>query len=186
MKGIIQYSHELLTKSIHQGDLAIDATCGNGNDTLVLSKLVGKTGRVLAFDIQDQAINNTKQLIDQHNKTNVKLIQDSHAQLEKYLDDAEEIGGAIFNLGYLPKSDKEIITQGETTVKALGQLLQNLRRNGTVVLVVYHGHEGGKDEKNLLLQYVMELSQKQFHVLRYGYINQKNNPPFILAIKKRT
>lgn len=184
MKGIIQYSHELLTTSIKKGELAIDATCGNGNDTLVLSELVGDDGRVLAFDVQEQAIHHTKELLNKHEITNVQLIHDSHAHINKYLHGTDQIGGAIFNLGYLPRSNKEIITQGETTVHALKEILQNLKINGITVLVVYHGHEGGKEEKQTLLEYVIQLNQRQFQVLRYGYINQKNNPPFIVAIKK--
>lgn len=184
MQGIIQYSHELLTNSIQQGEIAIDATCGNGNDTLVLSDLVGKTGRVLAFDIQKQAITNTEQLLKQHGKTNVKLIHDGHEHIGKYLHNKEEIGGAIFNLGYLPKSDKKIITKGETTITALETILQSLKQNGLVVLVVYHGHDGGENEKKMLLEYVRQLQQKKYHVLKYEFINLINKPPFIIAIEK--
>lgn len=185
MKGIIQYSHDLLAQSIDEGEIAIDATCGNGNDTLALSNLVGENGRVFAFDIQKQAIHTTKQLLDHHRRTNVKLIHDSHANMTDYLKKTDQIGGAIFNLGYLPKSDKTVITKGDTTIAALEAILQQLKIDGITVLVVYHGHEGGQDEKTVLLQFVTQLNQKQFHVLRYGYINQKNNPPFVIAIKKR-
>lgn len=184
MKGIIQYSHELLKQSIAGGDLAIDATCGNGNDTVVLSNLGGEKGKVLAFDIQDQAIETTKEKLTELKKQNVNLIKDSHANLRNYLKDEDTIGGAIFNLGYLPRSDKKIITKGDSTIAALETILKHLKVKGITVLVVYHGHEGGKEEKNQLLEYVTNLDQKYFQVLRYGYINQINNPPFIIAIRK--
>lgn len=184
MQGIIEYSHHLMKKSLSPGDLAIDATCGNGNDTLVLSKFVGEKGAVLAFDIQPQAIETTKERLAQENRENVSLLLDSHANLKEHLDEDASIGGAIFNLGYLPRSDKTIITRGETTIEALQTILEHLKVRGIVALVVYHGHEGGQSEKEQLLQFVEHLDQKHFQVLRYEYINQKNNPPFVIAIRK--
>lgn len=184
MKGIIQYSHDLLSKSLAPGDLAIDATCGNGHDTVILSDLVGEKGKVLAFDIQEQAIKTTKEKIDQAGIENVRLIKDSHANLDQYIEEKVMIGGAIFNLGYLPRSDKTIITKGDSTLTALETILKHLKIKGIATLVVYHGHEGGQEEKSLLLEYVRKLDQKYFQVLRYGYINQINNPPFVIAIKK--
>ncbi|GIO28588.1 tRNA (mnm(5)s(2)U34)-methyltransferase [Ornithinibacillus bavariensis] len=187
MKSILKYSHHLLEEIIQPGETVIDATCGNGNDTLFLSKLVGENGEVIAFDIQEKAINNTDQLLIENNCTNVSLVLDSHANMENYLskDLAGKIGGAIFNLGYLPKSDKSIITKGESTIKAIQSVLPYLKPNGRIILVVYYGHDGGENEKNSILKYVISLDQKKFDVLRYGFINQKNNPPFIIAIQKK-
>lgn len=187
LTGIIKYSHHLLEKSITEGECVIDATCGNGNDTLFLSKLVGDSGRVYAFDIQEQAINNSKNLLNENGKTNVTFIQDNHANLNKYIAEhgEKEIGAAIFNLGYLPRSDKEIITKGDSSIKAINSILSLLKKDGLIVLVVYHGHEGGAEEKEMILKHVIQLDQKDYSVLQYGFINQKNKPPFILAIQKR-
>lgn len=187
LKGIIQYSHHLLTESINKGETVIDATCGNGNDTLMLSKLVGEKGKVLAFDIQEQAIQNSQQLLMDHNRHNVSFIHDSHANIEKYLSEDVQgnIGGAIFNLGYLPRSDKSIITKGETTIQAVKSILKYLKKDGLVIIVVYHGHEGGKTEKEAVLEFAVNLDQKKYNVLDYRFINQKNNPPFIVAIQKK-
>lgn len=187
MQGILQYAHHLLEGSVLKNETVIDATCGNGNDTLFLSELVGEHGHVLAFDIQEQAIRNTKQLITDAKKNNVSYILDSHSNMKYHLENESihTIGGAIFNLGYLPKSDKSVITKGDTTIAALDTLLTYLKKNGCIVIVVYHGHDGGKTEKELLIDHVMQLDQKYFNVLQYGFINQKNNPPFILAIEKK-
>lgn len=187
LKGILNYSHYLLEESVREGDVVIDATCGNGNDTLFLSKLVGETGHVFAFDIQKQAIENTKKLINDNGFDHVSVINDSHSHMNKYLPEGidDEIGGAIFNLGYLPRSDKSIITKGESTITAIDAILTQLKKNGLIVIVVYHGHEGGKSEKEMILKHVIHLDQKQYAVLQYGFINQKNNPPFIIAIQKR-
>lgn len=187
LKGILNYAHHLLEESINKGETVIDATCGNGNDTLFLSKIVGNEGHVLAFDIQEQAIENTKQLIQANNFENVSFINDSHAQIAEYLSEEMngKIGGAIFNLGYLPKGDKSIITEGQSTIAAIDTILHFLKKNGLIVIVVYHGHEGGKSEMETVLKHVIHLDQKEYTVLKYGFINQKNNPPFIVAVQKR-
>src|SRR5699024_11199145 len=138
------------------------------------------------FDIQQQAIDNTKQRLEQHNRKNVTLIHANHAHIEKYIHEQEHgsIGGAIFNLCYLPRSDKSIITKGETTDHSMKSLLEALRTYGLIVAVNYHVHAGGKEEKNAILKFTTTLDQKHFKVIQYGFINQKNNPPFIVAIQK--
>lgn len=187
LKGIIPYAHHLLKTSIEKGDIVVDATCGNGNDTLFLASLVGELGHVYAFDIQEQAITTTKALLEKNNHKHVTYIQDSHANVKSYLSDEHvgKIGGAIFNLGYLPRSDKQIITTCESTLPAVSTLLENLQSGRLVILVVYHGHDGGKDEKSAVLNYTQQLDQKQYAVLQYQFINQQNNPPFVIAIQKR-
>src|SRR5699024_11281321 len=98
---------------------------------------------------------------------------------------AGHLGGAIFNLGYLPKSDKKVITKGESTTAAIESILPQLKKKGLVILVIYHGHDGGKDEKNAVLNYVIHLDQKKYKVFSYGYINQKKNKTIIVDLQKK-
>lgn len=187
IKGVINYAHYLLEKSIDKGETVIDATCGNGHDTLFLSNTVGDDGHVIGLDIQQDAINNTNELLAEHGKKNATLHCDNHAHLSHHLESdlIGKIGGAVFNLGYLPKGDKAIITNAPSTIIALDTILLYLKQNGIIVLVVYHGHPGGNTEKEAILKHVIKLDQKEYNVLQYGFINQKNNPPFIIAIQKR-
>jgi SAM-dependent methyltransferase len=186
LHGILHYAHYLLEATLEKNETVIDATCGNGNDTLFLSNVVGDNGHVFAFDIQTEAIQATRQKLIENGKTNVTVIHDSHANLKKYLPSNDILlGGAVFNLGYLPRSDKTVITKAESTIKAIDTILHFLKPNGIIVLVVYHGHKGGKEEKKAILKHVIRLNQRRYHVLQYGFINQKNNPPFIIAIQKR-
>lgn len=184
LKRPIEFAHALLNESINKGDFLIDATCGNGNDTLFLAKLTGSNGIVHAYDIQKEAIDRSKELTQDYN--NINFIHDSHAFINDYLKKHKisSIDGAIFNLGYLPKGDKAIITIAESTLDALDTILSKLNKGKRAVIVIYHGHEGGKEEKNAVLEYVQGLNQKEFAVLKYEFINQKNNPPFVIGIEK--
>ncbi len=184
LDGILPFSHGLLKKIIFPGDVVIDATCGNGHDTLFLANLVGTNGTVYAFDIQHDAIQNTSERLKEANcLAQVKLLQKSHAEIENCVP--LPIKAAIYNLGYLPGGDKSITTLSETTILSIQQALAKLRPGGLVILVIYHGHDAGKAEKQAVLNYAESLSQKDFHVLRYGFINQQNHPPFIVAIEKK-
>lgn len=185
MKSVVAFSHQLLQDAVIPGDIVIDATAGNGNDTIFLSQLVGENGQVLAFDIQDQAIAATNKKLTEHAIHNTKIIQDSHEHVAAYLDTTDQISGAIFNLGYLPGSDKTVITHGASTIKALNSMLAFLRKRGVIVLVIYHGHKGGTEEKETILNYAKALDQQSYNVLQYGFINQRNHPPFIVAIEKK-
>jgi 16S rRNA C1402 N4-methylase RsmH len=184
---IIPFSKKILQTIVAEGDIVVDATMGNGYDTVFLANLVGKTGHVFAFDIQQQALKNTKQRLENEQLTSqVTLLQSSHANIFEHIPKAYhgKIAGAIFNLGYLPGGDKSIVTTPDSTITAIKNLLQMLKSEGIIVLVIYHGHEEGKIERDKLLDYVQNLKQEQAHVLQYGFVNQKNDPPFIIAIEK--
>lgn len=189
LEQAVPFSHTLLRKVVTTGDIVVDATAGNGHDTLFLAELVGETGHVYAFDIQTQAIEKTKKRIEKANiTTNITYVLDSHSHLEQYVKEEhkQKISAAIFNLGYLPQSDKTKITTATSTIPAIEQLLKHLLPNGLVILVVYSGHDGGEEEKEAVLAFAKQLPQEAFQVLQYGFINQRNTPPFVIAIQKRS
>lgn len=185
LENALRFSHTLFKNTISQGDIVIDATVGNGEDTVLLAKLVGPLGKVYGFDIQEQAIETTKEkLLYTGLLPQVELFQQGHETVGEILEENTLIAGAIFNLGYLPKSDKSIITKSNTTLKAISILLPKLRVGALLVVVVYYGHEGGQEEKDAVLEFVAQLPQQKYAVLKYGFINQKNSPPFVIAIEK--
>lgn len=185
LHGAIPFAHELLQKTVSKGAAVVDATCGNGNDTLFLSEAVGEQGHVYAFDIQWQAIETTSTLLKEHKRENVTLIHDSHANVDQYIKEEQSLDAAVFNLGYLPRSDKKIITKPDSTIAALEKLLNLLKQGGLIVLVVYAGHPGGEEEKEAVLQFASSLDQKHYLSITYKYINMINNPPFVIAIEKK-
>lgn len=183
IKNATGLAKNIINNKLENGMIAVDATIGNGNDTLELAIGVGSSGKVYGFDIQKVAIENTRKLLINNNmESRVHLIHESHEKLLEYID--EKIDLAIFNLGYLPRGDHSIITKSESTIKAMESILNNLNENGILIVVVYYGHEGGKKEKEDLESYLNNLDQKRFTVLKMDFINQANNPPFVFHIEK--
>ncbi|WP_017726506.1 class I SAM-dependent methyltransferase [Halalkalibacterium ligniniphilum] len=188
LQGILPFARYLLEQAVKPGDVAVDCTMGNGHDTAFLATLVGDSGHVYGFDIQAEAITATRErLTNEALLDRVTLIHDGHERLNEYLpiERQAQVAGAIFNLGYLPGGDKDIVTNPATTLAAVEQLLTFMPKGGLIVLVIYHGHEQGKIERNEVVAYAEGLNQKNAHVLRYEFVNQTNNPPFIIAIEKR-
>lgn len=183
LQRVLQYAQFLLKDTVETGDIVVDATAGNGYDTTFLAQLVGENGHVFAFDVQQQAIDSTNKRVNEAGVANrVSTILDGHENVAQYVQ--KPISAAIFNLGYLPGSEHQIITKPNTTLQAIESLLNLLKVGGMIVLVIYYGHEGGKEERDQVIEYVSNLPQKKVHVLRYEFINQKNDPPFVIALEK--
>ncbi|MCD8842702.1 tRNA (mnm(5)s(2)U34)-methyltransferase [Staphylococcus gallinarum] len=184
IERILPFAKSLITSHVNSESIVIDATCGNGHDTLFLAEQV-PDGKVYGFDIQKTAIQNTFERTK--HLDNVTLIQDGHEHVQTYISptDYGHIDAAIFNLGYLPKGDKSVVTKPQTTIAAIEDIFQILSKEGIIILVIYHGHPEGKIEKDALFDYLTQIDQEQAHVLQYQFINQQNNPPFICAIEKR-
>jgi predicted methyltransferase len=179
---VLPFAKYLLGETVIAGETVVDATAGNGNDTHFLAEQVGVNGHVYAFDIQQAALDSTAERLGVLNER-VSLILDSHDNVEQYVNGP--IGGAVFNLGYLPHSeDLSIVTKPDSTIKAIHTLLWMLKKGGIIAVSVYDGHEGGQEERDALLDYVKGLHQADVHVIRYELINQRNNPPFLIALEK--
>ncbi|AXI01310.1 16S rRNA (cytosine(1402)-N(4))-methyltransferase [Sporosarcina sp. PTS2304] len=179
---VLPIAKRLISERVQPGETVVDATAGNGNDTLFLAELVGDTGHVIAFDIQPQALKTTHSHLG-NLADRASLILDSHANVRNYVHG--EIGGAMFNLGYLPYSDDQsIITTPDSTIAALDALLGLLKKSGIITITVYDGHEGGSEERDALLAYVHSLHQGDVHAIRYELLNQRRNPPFLIGLEK--
>ena len=186
MKNAQQFSHEMILSVNLEDGIFIDATAGNGHDTLFMAQHIEKGSKILAFDIQEQAILQTRQLLQNHDlEEKVTCILDSHAQIFKYLGNHDFVRLAIFNLGYLPGSDKKIITTLSSTIEAIQILLSRLEKNGKIIIVSYYGHEGGVEEKDSVEKLIAALPQKEWSVLKYQFINQINCPPICYIIEKK-
>lgn len=185
LASALQYSHQLIAEVVNEHDIVVDATMGNGHDTLFLAQHVPH-GVVHSFDVQKQALEQTALLLSQHSLTAaVKLHHDGHENMNMYIAHDTTIKAALFNLGYLPKSDKQIITKAQTTLIALNELASRLVLGGRIVIVAYYGHSGGKEELQAVTNFCQTLDQHQYQVLHYQFINQVNHPPILFCIERR-
>lgn len=184
MKVALEYASFLIEQRVKPGETVIDATCGNGHDTTFLARLVGEGGSVFAFDVQEEAIQNTRTRLSQEGLlSRVNLINDNHDRLGSYID--SPISCCMFNLGYLPGGDHDIITRPDFTIPAVEQAASLLTPGGIITIICYRGHQGGQEEYKTLHIFCQQLQQNLFTVLEYKFINQANYPPLLLAIEKR-
>lgn len=183
ISGILPFAHQLLQRALTQGAVALDATSGNGYDTVHLAQCVGAQGKIYALDIQAAAAHATRTRLQQYGLLDrVDVIHASHTDVAQYVPN--NLQAAIFNLGYLPGSDKTITTQAQTTIIALQHTIQLLAYGGILIVVAYRGHAKGADEYAAIHQWATQLPDTQAVVAQYALLNLNNNPPVVFAIEK--
>ncbi|MEC7235910.1 MAG: class I SAM-dependent methyltransferase [Verrucomicrobiota bacterium] len=178
--------HTILSNQLHEGDQAIDATAGNGYDTLFLAEEVGSSGRVIAIDIQDCAIRSTREKLESAGLIDrVRLVNDDHATALGRLIEAKrgKIAAITFNLGYLPGGDKSIQTSAESTEEALAGSIRLLSPGGCLCVTAYRGHSGGTSEAETVESF-MHNSRKEGHAVDYYQPESSNSPPILWVLRK--
>ncbi len=189
---IVSWSQKLACEVLHCGDLAIDLTAGKGRDTLALAKAVGSEGQVVAFDLQNAALEQTTELLQGHNlavhnsstqtlasQPGIYLVQACHSTLGKVLQHPAKI--IMANLGYLPGGDPGLITKPQTTLDALRQSLLLLLPGGRLVVTVYPAHSGGAEEEVVVNELFSSLPGDQWQVLSLRVANCNEAPCLLVA-----
>lgn len=177
-------THEFMARFVRPGDLCIDATAGRGRDTVLLAKLTGPAGRVIALDIQPEAAEATRALAEREgvaDRVEVHLL--GHQEMGR-LAEKGTVGCVVFNLGWLPGGDHGIHTTAETTIPALELSLELLRPGGVLSLCIYYGKENGYDERDRVLEWLEGLDDRRYNVLQVTFPNRKNDPPIPVFILK--
>lgn len=184
---MLDFAHHLAAQALAPGGLAIDATTGNGHDTVFLAREVGADGRVVGFDVQEEAIKETRRrLRSEDPAASVQLIRAGHETMLDHLNESHRgaVGAVMFNLGYLPGGDHSLTTKPHTTRQALNLSTKLLRPGGVITIVLYTGHEGGPAEAEAVHSWASALSQQAFRALSYRFVNQANDPPRLIAVEK--
>jgi SAM-dependent methyltransferase len=183
LRGPVPLSHLFIRRFVVRGDHVIDATCGNGHDTLLLAKLTGSSGRVWAFDIQRKAVEATaSRLADAGGFDSVVLFHAGHETMAELC--AGPVKAVVFNLGYLPGGEHTVATRPESTLAALEQSLEILEPGGVVIITLYPGHEGGQQERTALETRLAQLPPAGFHVWRMGQMNVPSSAPYVILVQK--
>jgi len=180
--------HQHLASLLQPGDIAIDATAGNGHDTLFMAQCVGKHGHIFAFDIQQKALDRTaERLAQQSNIGTVSYLHTGHEHMQQHIPVAchGTIQAITFNLGYLPQSDKTITTTANTTLQALHQACNMLANQGIISILAYTAHHGGREEAEAIKAWGKTLNE-HFQMDIYIPENRRRSPPEYILIRKTT
>ena len=197
--SLVNAAHNLIRYRLNPGDIAIDATVGNGHDTVFLVEQVSPSGKVYGFDIQQAAIDSTWAKVESCCKAGERarsnapllpewltLIQASHADMAENIPAPVygNISACMFNLGYLPGSDKSIITETESTLTALAIASRMLSSNGLLTVLAYPGHHGGDQESIEVKNWCEQLDEKQFSVRIFYSTENKVSAPRLYMVDK--
>jgi predicted methyltransferase len=186
--SLVQQAHLAVAAVVEPGDIVIDATVGNGHDTLFLATQVGVSGKVYGFDIQAAALDSAYQRLQQAGQTApVSLYHAGHEVMAMLLPEsaAGRVKAVMFNLGYLPGGDKQRTTAASTTLAALQAALSLLAPGGVISLLAYTGHPGGREETEQLKALLVHLPRDLFNVLITVPQGKEENVPQWMLIKDR-
>lgn len=183
---LTQQIHHILSDSLKEGMNVIDATAGNGHDTLFLASQIGNTGHVYAFDIQQEAIEKSYNRLQEAGLLKrVTLIHAGHELMHEHIPSSlhGNIGLIMFNLGYLPSANKSIITRTTTTLKALECSIQLLESGGTISILAYPGHIGGQEETDAVKTWAENLPDNLFNTTIHLPEHRNGTSPEWIEIK---
>ena len=174
---------EMLSRIVCPGDSVIDATMGNGHDTLFLCSAVGSEGHVYAFDVQPRAVSSTEALLLENGMNErAELFCCGHEHMAEHV--SEKVRAVVFNLGWLPGGDHSITTHWETTRIAVEKALDLLMPGGMLILCVYPGHPEGYRELQELTAFFSALSNKTFNVLHQHFLNAAPGAPECFTVQR--
>ncbi|EGW19899.1 tRNA (mnm(5)s(2)U34)-methyltransferase [Methylobacter tundripaludum] len=185
--SLVNAAHDLIRDILRPGDIAIDATVGNGHDTVFLAEQVGPSGHVYGFDIQQAAIDSTLEKFRQAPSPEyLTLIHASHADMDEKIPAYHhgKVRVIMFNLGYLPGGDKTVITLTDSTLTALTVAARILAVEGIITLLAYPGHQGGDLETGQVKNWCEQLDTEQFEVSTIYSTEHKDSAPRLFVIRK--
>lgn len=178
-------AHRLVQEVLRPGDGAIDATAGNGHDTVFLAERVGDAGKVLAFDVQAEAIAAARARVEAAGFTGrVEFFEASHASIPRHAAPGS-VAAVMFNLGYFPGGDHAVITRTGETLAALEAALVVLKPGGILTVVCYPGHPGGDEESMAVTAWGEGLEAGEFDVGIVRRTDTLRPSPFLISVRRK-
>ncbi len=182
--GAVHLAHEFLRLHVSEGDICIDCTAGRGKDTAFLCSLVGESGKVISLDIQPEAVESTKELIEASGYSQIcRVCLDSHENVARYAAPGT-VSAIVFNFGWLPGGDHTKHTHTESSLTALRECLPLLKEGGVMSLSIYYGRDTGFEEKDAILKFLRELPVGEFAAVVSEFVNRPNCPPISVRVYK--
>lgn len=178
----LDISKRVIASRVCEGDICIDATAGRGNDTAFLCELAGERGKVFAFDIQQDAIDSTRRLLEEKGFSNrAELILGSHEDMDRYAGEGT-VSCITFNFGWLPGGDHTVHTKKESSLEAVKKALRLIKKGGLISMILYYGRDTGFEEKDALLEFVKTIDSEEYSVITAEFSNRPNCPPIPVFI----
>ena len=174
-------AQKILTTVIRPGDLVIDATAGNGHDTVFLAECVGPTGKVLAFDVQAAALESAWERVEESGW--VEFFHESHRKMGERAA-VGSVAAVMFNLGYLPGEDHALTTETGETLAALEIAAGLLKSGGVLAVICYPGHAAGAEEAAAVEEWLVSLTNQGWRVAKYGAVGTRRAAPFLMLAGK--
>jgi len=184
----IDLAHRYWREVLAEGDTVIDATCGNGHDTLFLAESSLATGlcRIYSLDLQFDAIKKAKEYIYSKLQDdvcdNIHFVQQCHAVFPKEIT-KHSVKLVIYNLGYLPGGDKSITTNVDSTLQSVNSAMDLLVDGGVISITCYPGHPEGEREQDALVDLLRNLDPTVWSCCHHRWCN-RNKSPSLLLIQK--
>lgn len=166
---------------------AVDATMGNGHDTLFLASAMHEKGRIFAFDVQEAALDATKLRLEKRGLAkNVSFMLAGHETALTVLPPgiSGNLWAVTFNLGFLPRSDRRIMTKPATTLAALDVFASLMASGGILSVQAYAGHQGGEEEYEAVSSWFRELPWQIWHVSAYSFVNKPRNREILFLAQR--
>jgi Predicted S-adenosylmethionine-dependent methyltransferase involved in cell envelope biogenesis len=199
LETLLEFSHNTVQRALErlllppaplsERDLAravaVDGTCGNGHDTLFLAQTLRGAVPVLSFDVQAEALDKAGKLLKAHGLTeNVSLVQAGHEHLAAHMPPGAGILLAMYNLGFLPGSDKGLVTRAETSIASFSAVAGLLLPGGLLCVHAYGGHAGGQEELAAAEVWFRALPPRLWQVVRYESCNKARNPEVLYLAER--
>lgn len=181
VSNVLNLIKAAILPALDKARVIVDATAGNGNDTLFLAEHSPDQAKIYAFDIQPAALAHTREKTAAYAQR-IEYVLRSHAEIATVVPEAIDI--AMFNLGYLPGDGHVVTTKEESTRVAVTQVLEKLSLNGVCIIVAYPGHEAGAQEAVMLEKILADLPRKEYTAGCYRLVNHVETAPYAFVVEK--
>ncbi len=184
IRQLTEFTKNIWKLYLVEGMHVLDATLGNGEDAAFLCEKIGKEGIFDGIDIQEEAVSQSKLKLNQMGYDNFKLTLGNH----KYIDSiyaGKSYDLIVYNLGYLPKSNKSCTTLLDSTAESIQKALNLIKVGGFISITTYRGHDEGVKEYQWLNLFTKQLDTKKYHAMKLEYMNQGDQTPSVILIERK-
>ncbi|MDH8677324.1 class I SAM-dependent methyltransferase [Fusibacter bizertensis] len=184
IRQLTAFTKNIWSLYLVEGMQVLDATLGNGEDASFICEKIGKNGLLEGIDIQEEAVKQTRVKLEENGYQNYKLSVGNHKHIDTiYKERSFDL--IVYNLGYLPKSNKTCTTLLDSTAESIQKALKLIKLGGILSITSYRGHDEGVKEYQWLSLFMKQLDAKRYHVMKFEYMNQGDQTPALILVERK-